>query len=188
MPLVKIEAPEAERPVQEEEQEEKSYTEMHTRELLTQALEVTEVKNNASSRIKQIKDVFVARMAPRFAEDSPTHIEEFDNLEEFAFRDPEDEDQIVVQHPDVPLVFRFKRVQSVKWQTLQEVIASELQRVRTRLEQMEEGDSEFSALSARAQALNWVLEKREEYCYNKSFGRFAAVGKREETQQESEGE
>jgi hypothetical protein len=156
---------------------------MTIRDLLVQVQELFNVRDPANDKINLIKDALIARIAPVY--NDVQQLQLFDELNGFAFRDPDDSQQIVIQHPDVALQFRLKKVPVTKWKEIMRSVSQEAERralivSSTRnlhASQLRQEDLEQLAHDeGYIEALMWVLDQVDVRNSFRLYGRFVAAG------------
>jgi hypothetical protein len=158
--------------VQEVEQNLES---LAVRDLLLRAAELYNVRDPANHRIGQLKQALITRLSPVY--DEHQQISLFEDLEGYAFLDPEDNQQIVVQHPDVPLFFRLKKSPVIKWTEILRSASQELERIHAelvRLASTEGNNTLVAELRGRQTAFNWLIEQATVRTSHRITGRFVA--------------
>jgi len=161
---------------QEQVQEQPDAQNLGIRELLTQAQEMIAHKSRFGERVSQIKDVLNARIRAQYTPET-NQLQLFNDLGGLAFRNPEDVNEVIVEHPDVPLNYRYKRSHSVKWTSLMQQVSQEI----ARLQSLESPELHRN----RIEALEWVLALQERHSYVREYGRFRASTTRRSTQDNS---
>lgn len=167
--------------VQEEEHAAEDYEQASIRDLLNQVQDLYNLRDPANDRIGRIKDTLVTRLSPIY--DDNQQLSLFDDLSGLAFRDPKDNEQIVIQHPEVPIQFRMKRVQVTRWKETMRSISQEAERRTLELERLDalaqEQLTEQDRLTAEytrgyRAALEWAVEQSEIRHGYRVSGRFVA--------------
>jgi hypothetical protein len=188
-PLVRRSVPEAQEQLQDivqrqiqSDQElafEKSLETAQVRDLLIAAQELLTVRDPANDRINRIRGALINKLSPVY--DSKEQLTGFEEQDGFVFRDPDDNERIVIQHPDVGLFFRLKKTQVIKWKEVQRSITQEIARINDRVRELrlvghptKQQEEDLASYLGRRAGLQWVLEQTNVRKGYRLLGQFMA--------------
>lgn len=161
-------------------QREVDYEELSVKQLLEQAQDLYSVRDPANEQIARIKSSLITRLSPVYKENN--QLELFYDQAGLASRNSKNPNEIVVQHPEVPLQFRLKKVRSTKWKVVGNSIAQEIERRQTRKAYLDsishKNDSDIEEtqyLTGFIDALNWVVQQTEVRVSYSLRGNFVAA-------------
>ena len=152
------------------------------RDLLIQVQDLYNVRDPANERIGRIKSALIGRLSPIYDEKQQLNL--FDDLSGLAFRDPKDQEQVIIQHPDVPLQFRMKRTHVTRWKEIMRSVSQEAERRRIELERLEalsemqlteEDRLRQEYLRGYIDSLEWMVEQPNVRHNYRLDGRFVAA-------------
>lgn len=167
-----------------EEAFEQSLQRAEIRELLLTAEELYSVRDPANERLNRIKSVLRQKLNPRYENEQ---LSLFDDLDGFAFRDPKDNDKIVIHHPDVTLGYQLKRSTVISWKDVRRSVSLEKQRLQNLISaaaNMVGGDDRIPELRGRKSALDWLDEQIEAYTRHRTRDDFVSVGEQDNEQED----
>jgi len=166
---------------------EQDYEALEVHDILVQAQELYTVRDPANVRITRLKNALITKLQAQFDEDNQLSL--FDNLDNLAFRDPQDQNMIIVSSPDVGIQFRVRRSVVHKWETVRRGIEQEEERLRmeqvtleSNMDAIHPADSQVAQLNelrGRRQALQWVMEQVATRTDHRVTGRFVAAETRD---------
>ena len=152
------------------------------RDLLVRAERLYAVKDPASVRISRIKDAILSRVNPTYDDNNQLLL--FDNVNGYAYLNPDDQQEIIVSHPDTSIQLRVKKTKITNWKMVNRSIADELARVTAlrenilakRLEDRTTDETHnLISLTSRSDTLRWVIEQTNNKVYNREQVRFTSV-------------
>jgi hypothetical protein len=159
---------------------EQDYVNLEVHAILEQAEQLYTVRDPANVRITRLKTALISKLQAQFDEENQLSL--FDNLDNLAFRDPQDPNTIVVSSPDVSIQFRMKRSVVHKWETVRRSIEQEEERLRLEQVTLESNSSSgpnLSEIRGRRMALQWVMEQVSQRTDSRLTGRFVAAATRD---------
>ena len=102
----------------------------------------------------------------------------------YAYLNPDDQQEIIVSHPDTSIQLRVKKTKITNWKMVNRSIADELARVTAlrenilakRLEDRTTDETHnLISLTSRSDTLRWVIEQTNNKVYNREQVRFTSV-------------
>lgn len=175
-------SPLSERTEQDLVQREVDYESLSLKQLLEQAQDLYGIRDPANEQITRIKATIINKISPVY--DNHNQLTLFDDQNGHAIRDSKDVNRIIVQHPEVPLQFRLKKIPATKWKVVSRSISQELERRNVRKNALmdlapsqrnESEHNELEFLDGFTSALNWVIEQTQVRISHRLTGSFVAV-------------
>lgn len=153
------------------EKAQEDYSSNSVKDLLVRAERLYKVRDPASQKISEIKSAILARVNATFDNEQ---LKIFDSLDGYAYRNPEDVNEIIVSHPDSSLRLRVRKTKVTNYRMAIRSINDEIARL-TSIRDVSVLIDERTNLTHRITSLQWALSQINTKTYDRQVSSFDSV-------------